>query len=68
MDGRLQCPTSLVMNWAKEIGKWVGETRLKCIALAEASRDKAIMDINTFLSPGNQYPGVFPPRMRSPHA
>lgn len=44
------CPTSLVANWAKEIGKWVGEHRLRCIALAEASRDKAIMDINTFLS------------------
>lgn len=43
------CPTSLVANWAKEINKWVGD-RIRCIALAEASRDKATMDINTFLT------------------
>jgi DNA repair and recombination RAD54-like protein len=43
------CPTSLVANWAKEICKWVGD-RLKVLPLAEASRDKAIMDINTFIS------------------
>jgi DNA repair and recombination protein RAD54 and RAD54-like protein len=48
------CPTSLVANWAKEIIKWVGE-RVKVLALSEASRDKAIMDINTFLG-GREYP------------
>lgn len=43
------CPTSLVNNWAKEIQKWVGD-RVRVLPMAEVSRDKAIMDINTFIT------------------
>jgi superfamily II DNA or RNA helicase len=48
------CPTSLVNNWAKEISKWVGK-RVKPLAMAEVSREQAIMDIATFLSEKNKY-------------
>ena len=49
------CPTSLVSNWANEIKKWCG-SRIKCVALSESSREKAIMGIADFLSPRREYP------------
>ena len=39
---------------AAEIKKWVGD-RLTPLALAEATRERAMSDIKTFLGPNNTY-------------
>jgi DNA repair and recombination RAD54-like protein len=48
------CPTSLVGNWDDELDKWL-DGRVKSLALAESSRDDAIMGIDQFLSPRKPY-------------
>ena len=48
------CPTSLVGNWENECEKWL-DGRIKVLALAESSREGAIMGVQQFLSPRKPY-------------
>ena len=61
------CPTSLVSNWDKEISKWVGN-RIKSIAIAESTRDKACWGARIARSPpGHSSPRALPGHPRYQH-
>eukprot|EP01117_Protostelium_nocturnum_P012146 TRINITY_DN4455_c0_g2_i2.p1 TRINITY_DN4455_c0_g2~~TRINITY_DN4455_c0_g2_i2.p1 ORF type:complete len:842 (-),score=232.18 TRINITY_DN4455_c0_g2_i2:126-2303(-) len=41
-------PVSLIQNWKKEIGKWLGDFRMKSLTVSESSPKEVVETIETF--------------------